>query len=160
MKRQNDKEARKLEEKAMRRREEDPIASKNDITIDDIISDPNKFGMPTWEQYKKNPEKFKNPLGKKMDLLDGGSTFLKNVVDKYEYVFRGWTCKTLEQLETIMREEGTNLDDCEICPEMVPSFKTGKVNFQILIKERLIWTPNSAKKPVRLFLKGLEKSLK
>lgn len=82
--------------------------------VDDIIDNPQKYGLPTFQEFAKNPSKWKQGVEELFETVDRGSTQLKPLIRKHEYRILGYKCKTLEEVQRIMNAEGIKLEDCDI----------------------------------------------
>lgn len=88
--------------------------------MEDILKDPEAFGAPTFEQFKKNREKYMGRDDETLALVDRGSHNLKRVVDKYTYEIEGFRCDTLEKVEQIAADYGIALRELDYRPELIP----------------------------------------
>lgn len=86
--------------------------------MDEIFENPNKFGVPTFEQFSKNPDKYRRPVEGLFETADKGSTVLKGLIKEHVYEIMGYRTKSLEEVQRIMRNEGANPDDYEMRPEL------------------------------------------
>jgi hypothetical protein len=82
--------------------------------VDDLIDNPGKYGLPTFQEFAKNPAKWKQGVEELFEIVDRGSTQLNRLIIKHEYRILGYKCKTLEEVQRIMNAEGVSLNDCEI----------------------------------------------
>lgn len=99
----------------------------SNLTVQDIMENPSAFGAPTFDEFKRNREKW---IGREDELLgyvDSGSGLLQSVVRRYKYSFipivmglrgREISCKGLEEVERMAIEHGTRLKDLDISPNM------------------------------------------
>lgn len=106
----------------------------NSLTLDDIMADPTRFGMPTFDEFSKNPDKYKSRADDLLEKADVGSVNLKNIVRKYKYQVFGFDCDSLERVERIMKEEGHISTDFNMVPEIIPC---GQNKCEILVKFEL-----------------------
>lgn len=94
---------------------DDQFEKFTDATIEDVVQNPHHYGMPTFEEYVKNRDKY---LGRKDDwfsAVDKGSSILSRRVKKHIYKVHGVTCESLEQAERIAGEMG--LDAWKLVPK-------------------------------------------
>ena len=75
-------------------------------------------GFPTFEEYCKNPEKWKANTNK-LNVLDKGPTQTRKIINKITYDFEGYKTEKTEYLENILRDEGLTESDIEFYPELV-----------------------------------------
>lgn len=90
------------------------------MQTDDVFDDPKKFGMPTFEEFKKNREKYLAPYDDVMRQVDRGSTHLSKITKKYFYEFEGCRCRSLEEVERIARDHGVSLQELGYTAEIMP----------------------------------------
>lgn len=91
-----------------------------DIELDDILQDPVRYGLPTFEQYKANPDKWK-PGGNILEAADNSAAGqIRKLIRKQRYEFEGYEAKSLEIVERMARDEGLSLQDLEMYPQIVP----------------------------------------
>lgn len=92
----------------------------DDITLDDIISNPKDFGAPTFEEFAKNPEKWKFASEHVLNMVDVGSLGpLKKFIAKQTYEIAGYKCDSLEEVERIAKNEGYDIRFLEINPQVI-----------------------------------------
>lgn len=106
------------------------------ITAEDIMRDPNKYGVPTIHQFARNPEKYFDSNEDRMGRIDKSSELLKDVVEKQWYKLGKWKVDSLEKIERIAKEEGIDLANCKLCPQIVPSV-AGKCDIIVEFKPKL-----------------------
>lgn len=105
--------------------------SKPLTSIEDLYEDPGAFGMPTFDEFRKNREKW---LGRDDDTLacvsKGGEAANKKH-SKHTYEIEGYRCKTLEEVERVAREQGIALRSLDFRAIIVPQ---GAGRGELLIK--------------------------
>lgn len=100
--------------------------------IADIAANPNKYGAPTFEQFKSNRDKYLGRDDDTFNAIDKGSSNLAGSVRKHEYEIEGYRCKSLEEIERVASEQlGINIKQLDYRPELIPQ-GGGKCN--VLIK--------------------------
>lgn len=102
-----------------------------EIKVNDIYEDPNKFGMPTFEEFKKNPERW---TGRSDDILSSvseGGTAVKYLYRKQLYEIEGYRCKSLEEVERVANSQGIKLKELDYRPQMIPQ---GGGHWDMLVK--------------------------
>lgn len=86
--------------------------------IQDLIDNPTRYGVPTFEEFIKNKRKW---MGSKDDVLasvDRGDHILKNTY-RHKYFVEGYRVDSLEQAERIALDMGFNLyDDFILDPQL------------------------------------------
>lgn len=90
-----------------------------EVKIEDIIADPNKFGAPTFEQFCKNPERFRGRPDDILSSADRGSSIISSV-QKQIYEIEGVRCKTLEEVERVAGDMGISLKELDYRAELIP----------------------------------------
>lgn len=82
-----------------------------ETTIEDLIENPAAYGVPTFEQFKQNRDRW---LGRDDDamasLVDGPTMFRKDLV-KMKFKVRGVDVGTPEQVETMLGDFGYSVSD-------------------------------------------------
>jgi len=89
-------------------------------TFEDLIESPEKFGAPSFAQFKRNKDFW---MGRDDDVLtqvDKGSRLINKGLKKYRFEIEGYRCKSLEELESVILNMGLRLKDMEYKPEYVP----------------------------------------
>lgn len=80
------------------------------MDFNDVMDNPKKFGLPTLEEYSKNPEYWRRKLfgGRDhlFDAIDKGSKHLSGYVISHIYELDGYRCKGLEEVESVARSQG------------------------------------------------------
>lgn len=91
-----------------------------DGSMDDILLNPEKYGAPTFEQFKKNRDKYLGSEDQTLATVDKGSHNLNRVVNKYTYEIEGFRCDSLEKVEQIAADYGIPLRSLDYRPELIP----------------------------------------
>lgn len=89
------------------------------MDLDQLQSNPNSYGVPTFEEFSKNPSKYRASDEESLNQVDKGSTIFHKGV-KYRYEIEGYRCKSLEEVERISKEQGIPLKDLDYRPEIIP----------------------------------------
>ena len=90
-----------------------------DLTMEDLFANPNKYGVPTFEQFCANPDAWRKSADEALEQVDIGSVLgLKNRVEKMTYEVAGYNCKTLEEAQRVALNEGWDLRKIEYKPEI------------------------------------------
>lgn len=104
------------------------------LDIKDVFDDPNRFGIPTFEQYAKNRDfYFRHFYGHEEDILasaDRGSN-IRDTIVKHKYELDGYHCNSLEEVERVAKGQGIPLKSLEYRPEMIP---LGGGKYEILVR--------------------------
>lgn len=99
--------------------------------IEEIMSDPTAYGLPTFEEFAKNSEKYLGRDDEKLGLADAGSRNLEKHVQRHIYEIEGYRCKTLEEVERIAKSQGIPLRELDYQPMVQP---TGGGKCDILVR--------------------------
>ena len=91
-----------------------------EAAIQDMVHTPSKFGAPTFEQFKANRDHYVGREDDIMTKVDRGSELLKSRIKKYKFEVFNYRCKTLEEAEKVIRNNGFKLSDMEMAPELIP----------------------------------------
>ena len=104
-------------------------------SFEDLEKNPNKYGVPTFEQFAKNPGFFRINPEETFLLAETGSTIFKKNIKKYRFFIDGYECKSIEAVERIAIDQGYRREDLDICPEII-SVGGGKVEFHVKFKNK------------------------
>lgn len=79
-----------------------------EITIQDLQNDPTKYGVPTFEQFAKDPKKYSPQLSEEeqLSIIDNGGQNLKRYTKKKIYEVMGRQFETLEKAHDFCRDHG------------------------------------------------------
>jgi hypothetical protein len=116
------------------------ISNLKEIDYTDVLDNPKDYGAPTFEEFAKNPDKYRADgvysLAEVLASIDNGPNSHRHTIDKFVYEVRGYMCKTPEEAERVLVAEGlekAKLDyRCAILPNT--SYK-GKYVVKIAPKE-------------------------
>lgn len=89
-------------------------------TLEEIIENPHRYGLPTLEEFCKNPTLW---MGHDEDLLaqaDVGSKLINGMVTKHLYEIDGYRCDTLEEVEKVAKSQGYQLKELDFAPVLIP----------------------------------------
>lgn len=98
--------------------------------MEDIVADPTKYGAPTFEEFRRSPERFLGRQDQILSSADKGSKFLNNV-QRHIYEIEGYRCKTIEEVERVAASQGIPLRELDYRPELIPQ---GGGRADILVK--------------------------
>jgi hypothetical protein len=88
--------------------------------LDDIQAHPKDYGLPTFAEFRRSPEKYRKRDDHDLALVDKGSQILGKYVQKHWYVFRGYRTQSPEKFEEIVKNEGFSLADLVPVPQVKP----------------------------------------
>lgn len=83
------------------------------------MDNPTAYGMPTFEQFARDPDKYFGRKDSMFDIVDKGSTNLNKHVRKHRYKFKQWKAKSLEEIEVIAKDHGFDIDQLEFTAKIV-----------------------------------------
>lgn len=78
-----------------------------------------KLGFPTFDQFKKNPDKWRKGLEEIFVSVEGSvqNRFARDRLVHQKYMWRDqYKCDSIEQVQRIAEGEGYKANDLEICP--------------------------------------------
>lgn len=98
---------------------------------EELMENPNKFGAPTFEEFKRNREKYLGKPGHHdvFASIDRGSKNLSKYVKRHKYEILGFRTTKLEEIERIASENNIPLG--EFTAECIPQ---GGGTCDILVK--------------------------
>lgn len=98
-----------------------------------------KMGFPTFDEFKKNPDKWRKRPDEILESADQSTQAFRNDVKTQRYFWEDkYEVDSLEDIERICREEGVNRGDLEMEP-IVRQVNEGKV--EVLVR---FWAPEKA----------------
>jgi len=82
----------------------------DNLTIDDIMQDPHKFGAPTFDEYCRDRDKYQGRWDDTFSAIDQGSRLgLQNHLTRMKYEIDGIRCDSLEEVEKRAIDLGLDL---------------------------------------------------
>lgn len=105
------------------------VAEAKDVS--EVLENPHAFGMPSFEEFAQNPEKYMGRDDDKFSQADAGSQALGKHVQRHIYEIEGYRCKNLEEVERVARSQGIPLRELDYQPEVIP---TGAGKCNLLVK--------------------------
>jgi len=91
-----------------------------DVSFDDVIDDPKRFGMPSFDEFCKNPDKYRKRDDDLLASADDGAQTFRKLVRKNIYFVDGYRCNTIEEAERVMKGEAGACDKYEMRPQIIP----------------------------------------
>lgn len=92
----------------------------NGATFDEVMAEPESYGLPTFDQFVKNAEKYNGRDDDRFAEADKGSTHLKGHVQRHIYEIEGYRCRSLEEVERVAKSQGINIRELDYRPQVVP----------------------------------------
>lgn len=85
-----------------------------ELTPEDVIENPNKFGLPTFKEFSLNPKKWLDRLfGTEQDflaMLDESSKALnKHEINTRKFAFKGYVVNSITELQKVAHDHGVRL---------------------------------------------------
>lgn len=117
--------------------------STRDDDLAEILESPTKFGLPTFDEFARNPEKYREAADELFKSADHGSDNIRKMVTKHIYFVEGIECKTLEMAERVIKEEGLKMSDMEMYPTIVPDVGLKcQIKVEFKRKKRGLYSPD------------------
>ena len=102
------------------------------LTPSDVMSDPTRFGLPTFDNFKKNPERYLGQVEDLLSCLEKGSEILGGYVRKHIAYVEGYRVRSYEEAQRVLRNMGIREDDIEWTANCV-NMVAGKCDLEIKI---------------------------
>lgn len=99
--------------------------------VSKVFDDPTYYGLPTFEEFSKNSEKYIGRDDDALSQVDAGSKQLDRHVQRHVYEIEGYRCKSLEEVERIATAQGIPLRELDYRPQVQP---TGAGKCDILVR--------------------------
>lgn len=100
-------------------------------SIDDVLESPEAFGWVSFENYKRNRDKYVGRDDDEFALIDRGSTLINNV-RRQIYEVEGYRVKSLDEAERVAKNMGYDIRDLEAKPEVIQAGTNGQ--YDILVR--------------------------
>ena len=97
------------------------LAKLKELDAQYLFDNPQEFGLPTFDEFRRNPEKYIGRDDERLEAVDRGGEHIRSVVQRHIYEIEGYRCKTLEEVERIASSQGIPLRELDYRPEVVPS---------------------------------------
>lgn len=108
----------------------------------DLIEDPKAYGLPTFQEFQKDRDRW---LGKKddiMSVLDQGPTSFRKDLKRIKYRVQGLEMKGLEEVETMLGDFGYSTEEVA---DALYAASSGKIPSQApKLKIKMDMIPNIA----------------
>jgi hypothetical protein len=87
------------------------------------------LGFPTFEEFSKDPDKWRTNKNEIFDSIENLNVYFKNRVKRVKYLWRGkYKCKTLGSLYDVASREGYSGDQVEMEPIAMPMDGTSNLH--------------------------------
>ncbi len=102
-------------------------------TTDDLMSNPEKFGAPTFEKFMARRKHYQANHSTIFGRIETGGQIANRFTKKQKYELGGYQCKTLEEVEKVALNMGLKLQDLaqNYTAEFIP---LGGGNADVLVK--------------------------
>lgn len=91
-----------------------------ETTYEQIIANPTKYGLPTFEDFAKNPDKWREAKDELFRSADGSIIAARQGLRKQTYEFEGYRANSLEEVERMCEQEGVAINSLEMRPHVIP----------------------------------------
>lgn len=112
------------------------------ISAEELMADPKKYGFPTFDEFAKNPDKYRRSVDEVLAAASNGSLTIRNFVRRHIYEIAGYRAHSLEEVESIAKNEGLEIQNLEMQPQVIP-IGAGKCDILVRFRKR---TPQGEKK--------------
>jgi len=90
------------------------------LQLEDLLNNPARFGLPTFEEFCLNPDRY---FAKETDILDcvdeSGHILRKsNLIKGQVYELEGYRCDSLEKVQDLATEMGIKLSELDMKPDL------------------------------------------
>lgn len=100
-------------------------------SLDEVFSNPDKFGFYDFEHWLKVRNKFKNHEEDKLALAEQGGHQFKHLYNKMTHELEGYRCKSLYEVYKIAKNQGIPIKDLDYRPQLIP---LGSGRCDVLVK--------------------------
>ncbi|OPZ23000.1 MAG: hypothetical protein BWZ03_00668 [bacterium ADurb.BinA186] len=108
----------------------------SELTLEQLAADPKKFGLPTFEEFRKNPSAYKFDEEARLGTVDAGSVILRNI-KRHIYYVNGYKCDSLEKAQDVAKNMGFVLGSVNPEPDMQRS-TDGRYEIHVHFKHPII----------------------
>lgn len=74
--------------------------------VADLMKNPDQHGFCTFEQFRKNPDKWRENPEQSLASIEDGGTMFKDRIRKMKYEFEGYACESVEGVQNLSRQMG------------------------------------------------------
>ncbi len=97
----------------------------------EIFDNPEDFGMPTFDEFCRNREKYMGRDDDRLTEVERGSVTMRNSVKRHVYELEGYRCHSLEEVERVALNQGIQLRELDYRPQVV---QAGAGKFDLIVK--------------------------
>lgn len=95
------------------KRSENGAIDFSSLTIEDLAANPGKFGIPTFEQFCANPDRYRRKRTMSMDMLSNGPRQFRRDLNKIIYKINGHEMPE-DHVERALGDHGYTLADIDL----------------------------------------------
>lgn len=88
--------------------------------VDEVFENPEYYGLPTFDDFVKNQDKYLGREDEALEQVDRGSKNLEKHVQRHIYEIEGYRCKSLEEVERVAKAQGISLSELDYRPQVMP----------------------------------------
>lgn len=88
------------------------------LTMKDLFDNPHKYGLPSFDEYAKAPDKYRSREDDTLACVDNGPTILRRDIKEHVYHIEGYKVRSLHEVEKIARGHGWTMLDMDIEPNL------------------------------------------
>lgn len=110
------------------------IKNFQEATIEDLLANPHKFGIPTFEEFSRNPKRWRKSAEHALETAEKGSTTITGI-KAHQYYVEGVECESLEQAQRIMGDMGYRSDEVEFGVNL-EDLKNGQIKAHVYFRKK------------------------
>jgi len=111
------------------------VADTTRITLEDLMDNPAKYGLPSFQQFVKNPELLRGATDELFGQIDKGSQNIKDVRE-HKYYWMGHKMDSLERVQKAAWDSmGLGTSELAITPELERG-TAGKYIIHVYVKPK------------------------
>jgi hypothetical protein len=97
----------------------------------EIFDNPEEYGMPSFDEFCRNREKYMGREDDRLIEVDRGSQTMRRNVSRHVYEIEGYRCKSLEEVERIAANQGIPLRELDYRPQVL---QAGAGKFDLVVR--------------------------
>ena len=101
------------------------------MDFSELVRNPEKFGAPSFDEFKKNYQRYVGSNDETLASVDNADTKLKGITKRILYEIEGYRAKSLEEVERIAAAQGIPIRELDYTGHCIPQ---GGGSCDILIK--------------------------
>jgi hypothetical protein len=92
------------------------VAEKMARIDSDLLRDPTKYGFCTFEEFRKNKDKWRPNPEQALASIEQGGTLFKGRIRKMKFEFEGYPCDSVEGVQNLSKQMGFQDKDIVFYP--------------------------------------------